>query len=79
MRYMVQLGPNGDRAIQAIMKAKNLPEDKVREMLEGMQIALNDMKKAPMYAQYIQQRKLHLLDSSLQDIDDLLNYKILLG
>jgi hypothetical protein len=45
--------------------------------IDDMQSDINRMKKMPQYEQYVAQRKLHLIDSNYQLIDNLLTLGIL--
>jgi hypothetical protein len=49
------------------------------EQLKGLQILVDELLQSPETKQYVEERKLHLIDSRLQLIDDLLTNNILKG
>ena len=48
-----------------------------QEILKELQELVDELKTSPQYKQYVEQRKLHLIDSKFLKLDQLLNVGIL--
>jgi len=50
---------------------------KIQKIAEEMQPLVDSLKEIPQYSRYVEERKLHLINSSLQEVDDLLTAGVL--
>ena len=51
--------------------------EKQKEAIRGLQESVDEMKQSPQFRQYVEQRKLSLINSKFEMIDRLLNLGVL--